>query len=283
MELRRYPVPLATLAAMSVAAGCGGSSSDLDEERIREVIEAFATEPDPENCTLLTTRRFLDQVEGPDGAAAIAACEARARQGADSFAGAAEVSGIEVSTRLATASVTFEGGINDGQRASVTLVKELEDWRLYSLDEVEIDRPRFEAAVRRGLIADHFTSGNVSCVLDRLSHVTTHQLESAALDGARAQRVFMRPWADCIGNGDPRAAALAIIRRGSMNQGYTRAQARCITERVRDEISQRAARQFFSGRASGDLAAALEAAARGCVTRNAPVPLEEAEGDEPTV
>jgi hypothetical protein len=67
---------------------------------------------------------------------------------------AVEVSEIEITTRLATASVTFEGGINDGQRASVTLVKELKDWRLYSLDQVEIDRRRFEAAIRRNLIAE---------------------------------------------------------------------------------------------------------------------------------
>jgi hypothetical protein len=192
-----------------------------------------------------------------------------------------EVSEIEITTRLATASVTFEGGINDGQRASVTLVKELKDWRLYSLDQVEIDRRRFEAAIRRNLIAERFRSDDVNCVLGRLRSVTTSQLESAALDAADAGRVFMDPWAECVGGGDPRKAALAIIRRGQTNSGYTPAQATCITEVARDEISMRDARQFFSSRVSPALAAALDAATQKCVTGDAPIPPEE--GDEATL
>jgi hypothetical protein len=287
LALRRHLPRLAALAAMSLAAAaCGGSSGDQDEERVREVIEGLATEPDPGNCTELATQKFLDQVEAPDGEEAVESCEQAAEEEADDFADAAEVSEIEIEDGSATASVSFEGGVNDGQQASVTLVDEDDEWKLDSLEDLEIDRARFEAALRSAVATGQqgFTKGDVECMIRRLERVGTSELEASGLDAERMRDLLGRPLIACVGGGDPRAGVLEIARRSLVREGgLTHAQADCVVRRLRDDVNSKDVGDVLGGRPLPGLTAAAQAAARKCVIGNAPVPPEGPEGDEPTL
>ncbi|HEX4305413.1 MAG TPA: hypothetical protein VHZ54_05210 [Solirubrobacterales bacterium] len=128
---RRALVPLALLAAASLAlSACGGSS---DSDKITEVIEAEATSSDPSNCTELETQRFDEQNSQEKGKAAVKSCEEEARKG-ESQAKSANVLNVSVNDERATAEVEFEGGSLNSQVLELALVEEEGDWKL---DQIE--------------------------------------------------------------------------------------------------------------------------------------------------
>jgi hypothetical protein len=130
---KRILVPLAllVLAALTLTACGGGSSSD--EDKIAETIERAATTTDPSNCTDLETQRFDEQNNQQKGKAAIKGCEEEAEAGKEK-AEAATVSNISINGEKATAEVEFEGGSLGSQKLEVALVEEGGNWKL---DQVE--------------------------------------------------------------------------------------------------------------------------------------------------
>jgi hypothetical protein len=282
LALRRHLVTIAALAATSVVAlaGCGGSSGDEDEDSVRQVIEQSFTEPDPEHCTTLATQKYLDQVEPGGGEEAVESCE-RDAENPDVFPDTVDLSEIEVEGPSATTTVAFEGGSGDGQTAVLELIEEDGQWKLDSVEDVEIDRVRFEAAVRREVTGEEIglSEGEADCMLDRLNRVSTSELEAAALDGDRIEELVAPPLITCVGEGDPRAGVLEIARRNLVRGGLTHAQANCVVRKLRDDVNAKDVDDLLSGRTFPGLEAAAEAAARSCVVGNAPVPPPD-EGDE---
>ena len=86
--------------------------------------------------TDLFTQAFNEQTEFTSGEDATALGEENAGDG-DVAAESVEVGSVEVDGDSATAEVAFSGGSLGGQEIAVSLVKEEDQWKLNSLDEID--------------------------------------------------------------------------------------------------------------------------------------------------
>jgi hypothetical protein len=252
---------LLVVAGVVLVSGCGGDNQD---DEVRDVIQRAFTEPDRDTCTDLVTQRFLDQTELPNGKKAVESCKDDADDTAE-FADSAAVSSIEVDGDEAHANASIEGGENDGQRARLALVKGKDQWKLDELEDLEIDRARFNAAGRASLRRPPLAldQGRTECIVGELDKFATSEIEKAIVEG-KTERL-LGPLFECLGNGDPRAALEYVLRRGFREEGATEAQADCIVGQLRNILDQEDAESVFRGDSPPELEKAAQAAANVCV------------------
>jgi hypothetical protein len=110
----------------------GGGSGPSDEERIEAAIVALLTSPEAkEVCDDAVTGEFLRRAYG-DRAGCAAALDPAA------LARKVEVRGLEIKGDSASAVIRPEGGVYDGERLDVALVREGDAWKV---DRLEADVP----------------------------------------------------------------------------------------------------------------------------------------------
>ena len=170
------------LALPLILAACGDDDDDGggggDEDAITQAVEASATSTDPADCSKYQTETFASQLELTfDDQTGIESCE----ENADDPAGdpdSVDVADVAVDGDTATASATFNGGAFDGTVFSVSLVKEGDQWKLDSLDDVtEINLESFRSALDESLAADPNVSPEAAqCVNDQVATLTEDQI-----------------------------------------------------------------------------------------------------------
>jgi hypothetical protein len=119
----------AVVAAFGIAAcGDNNNGSSADEDQITAVLTRAATSGDPTSCTRDQTLRFVEQTNGgPQGQAAVKACEKDAKNTA---AQKIDVTDVSVNGDTATATAKATGSIFDGQTIQVGLIKQNGQWKL---------------------------------------------------------------------------------------------------------------------------------------------------------
>jgi len=113
---------------------------------VTETIVVSASTDDPADCERLHTMRFMEQIYGIEGGAAVAACEVRAVDPRSEAAESVTVTQIEVDGEEARADAAFGGGGLDGQKLMLGLVEEDGGWKI---DELI----RFVHFEREGIVA----------------------------------------------------------------------------------------------------------------------------------
>lgn len=187
---RPLPLILALVASLALAA-CGGDDDDGgdggDEGEIMEVIEQAETTDDRANCTELVTQNFVEQSEFERGEQAVQNCEFAEEAGADP-AESVEVSNISVEGDTATADASYEGGGLDGSTATLSLVKEGEQWKIDRIEGFpEFDRRAFEAAFRERQIREGLPADQADCIGGELADLSEDDLKELLLSGDESQ------------------------------------------------------------------------------------------------
>jgi hypothetical protein len=259
-------VVMALTGALAVAGltACGES----DTARIRAVIERAYTTAEPENCTKLVTPEFARQAQLEDDTdAAIKSCRESAET--DEPSDSVKISRVTVNEDGAEAEFTPEGGDVDGQRFTVRLIKAGTDWKLDRITDVELDRDRFEAALRDGLIRppDALSEERADCVIENLEGVSDAEIERAIVEADPA--VFTEAVTLCEGvgrRGGVRGAFEGALRRNLLQvQGLSPEQADCVLRRLRKVLSaDQLERLVRSGEPSPKLREASERAGAAC-------------------
>lgn len=176
-------IPAFILALALALTACG--SSESDEDKVVDVIEASATSDDPASCTELITQTFLDQVEDGEGKAALKECEEDAEDTADN-PDSVEVTEVEVDGTNATANAAFAGGAFDGQTLAVALVEEDGDWKM---DEItgfaKFDQGKLVQVFQEQLEEEESIEPEIgACIIETLEELNQAEFEELLLSGS---------------------------------------------------------------------------------------------------
>jgi hypothetical protein len=256
-----------------------GPFDEGEEDRVADVIERGFIEPRPENCSELATQRFLDQLSPREGARALDDCREDAED-EDSFAESVDVTEVNVDGDKAAATAEITGGNSDGQRMVLSLVKDRDQWKIDYLEELDIDRERFDKAALGDLTEPRaaFSKRQARCVISEIHrNVSDSELERAFI--ASNYQPISRAFIECLGNGDPRAAFDNVLRTGLIRAGLTNAQTNCILREVRDDVNRLDANDFLTGRTPPGIQAALTLASSKCVLEGQQIPKPKPEGN----
>jgi hypothetical protein len=199
MRARRFLAPLTLLvAAPLLLAACGSDDGGSeDEDQITEVIETSVKSTDPADCTKLQTQAFTEQSSFETGEAAIAQCEEDVADTSDD-PDSVEVSSVEVDGEAATADIAFAGGSFDGSTVSVSLLKEGDQWKLDSIDDIpEFNRDGFQQAFSDGITSAEDVPPQVAdCIVEAFGSASDEQIKAAFLSGEADQ--FNGLFAECL-------------------------------------------------------------------------------------
>jgi hypothetical protein len=186
-----------TLAAIVVTctlAACGGDDVSAAEQQLRADVTDGLTSKDPDACTQYATQRFVEQLSGRRGEAALNSCRADAENTDFTSVGFKRVAISGVRARV---TVSPRGGDEEGLKSlELALRKSGGHWKLDRLAGGKLDRAAFFRAARRELTAppDALSAATTDCVL--------RQLEGAPDDEVIRSLVAA----------DPRLIAVALAR-----------------------------------------------------------------------
>ena len=186
---------------LSIAA-CGGDDDDDgggggDEDAITEAIQTSATSTEAADCSTYQTEAFASQLEITFGdETGLESCEANASD-TSGDPDSVDVADVAVNGTTATASATFNGGAFDGSTFSVSLVKEGDQWKLDSLDDVTgIDLEAFQTALDESLAADPEVAPEAAqCVADQVATLTADDIYDVLVNDN--DRLFADALAPC--------------------------------------------------------------------------------------
>jgi hypothetical protein len=193
-RLTRLSAVLAILlAAPFLLAACGGDG-DSDEDKITEVIETSVKSGDPADCTELQTQAFTEQTTFETGEAAVTNCEEDATDSSDDPE-SVEVANASVDGETATAEVTFAGGGYEGSTLAVSLVKEDDQWKLDSIDDIPVFNVEgMKAALNEQVEGDdELTPQQKSCISGAISGADEATLKAVALGDIAALEGLFAP------------------------------------------------------------------------------------------
>ena len=175
---RLFALLMICFAVPLTIAACGGDDDDDggggDEDQIVDVIETSPTSTDPEDCAKYQTENFASQLELTFGEeTGLESCADNASETAGD-PDSVDVTDVAVDGETATASATFNGGGFDGSTFSVSLVKEGDQWKLDSLDDITgFNLEAFQSALDESLAADPDVSPEAAqCVSDQVATLT---------------------------------------------------------------------------------------------------------------
>jgi hypothetical protein len=225
------------VAAVVVVVGFGllawtSSKASSDDPQIRDAVRMAMLTDRPANCTVLYTRRLLEQTHGPSNP--IAQC--REEAGGTPFATSADVSAIRVSGTSATATVSARGGVIGGAVISFKLRK-LGTWRLDRMTSIDIDLRRFARSQMKWGPAAGLPVREVSCVVHRtLARAGKSGIERALLTG-RIDSLWAKSF-DCVSDGTLRRIARHNFRQELEKVGTIPSIARCAADRAASTLSR---------------------------------------------
>ena len=159
---------LATITVTCTLAACGGDDMGADEKRLRTDVAEGLTSKDPDDCTRHATQRFVEQLSGRRGPAALDRCRADA---ANTDFTTVDVERVAISGARASVTVRPHGGDEEGLKTlELTLRKAGQHWKLDRLAGGRLDRAAFLGAVRKELTAppDALSAATTDCVLREL-------------------------------------------------------------------------------------------------------------------
>lgn len=163
----RGPAALAAVAAVSLAS-CGGES---DRKRIEDAIVAKFASDDAAACTDHATERFLEQLEGARGRAAVEVCK-RSAGDPGSVARSVELSSLTIDGGRATARVAIDGSRLDGQTPTLRLVEEDGEWKLDEIAGLHLKGrllDQFESRFRSEVLSrSRLSAAQADCILQRI-------------------------------------------------------------------------------------------------------------------
>jgi hypothetical protein len=146
------------------------------------VIEAL-TENDPSQCTTIVTQRFVEQSFAEAGPEAIEECREANVDAKSTTAEEVTFDRVTVEGDTAQAVVAVSGGAEDGSILTISLLHEGGRWKLDHLDDIQINRARFDRAQEAAGVKEGLTPQEAQCVVAQLRRThTTAQLEQEALD-----------------------------------------------------------------------------------------------------
>ena len=180
---------LVCLALPFTIAACGDDDDDggggSDEDQIAEAIEESATSTEAADCSKYQTENFASQVEITFGdETGLESCEEDAEETAGD-PDSVDTADVAVDGETATASATFNGGGFDGTVFSVSLVKEGDQWKVDSLDDLTgINLEAFQAALDESLAADPEVPPEAAqCVSEQVATLTEDQIYDVLVNG----------------------------------------------------------------------------------------------------
>jgi ABC-type glycerol-3-phosphate transport system substrate-binding protein len=179
-KYRLLLLPILALVAAFAFAACG--SSESDEDKVIDVIEASATTSDPSNCTELQTVAFNEQSTQESGDAATKQCEEEAKD--EETAESVEVSEVEVDGDTATATAAITGGDLDAQTVELEVVKDGDDWKLNELTGfVDFDAAKVIATLAEGFEEEEAIEPELaSCIVETLEESSDSEVEELILN-----------------------------------------------------------------------------------------------------
>jgi hypothetical protein len=160
---------LAAIAVTCTLAACGGDDMSADETQLRADVTEGLTSKDPDACTRYATQRFVEQLSGERGEAALQSCRADAEN--TDFT-AVDFERVAISGARASVTVRPHGGDEEGLKTlELKLRKTGRHWKLDRLAGGKLDRAAFYRAARRELTAppDALPVATADCVLRQLS------------------------------------------------------------------------------------------------------------------
>ena len=183
---------------MAGVVGCG-SSADARAD-IEDLVSQALTSKDPAACEHAMTSRYLSRYFGQGDSDPAEECQFERALPGDAFARQFDFRSAQVDGNHGIVVVTASGGQADGSVLRIELVRQGDDWKLDHLAEVQIDRPRFDAASRRYALAQGATAPEANCAVKRLHRFyDTDQLERAIVTGKTDE--FSAAEVVCLGRG----------------------------------------------------------------------------------
>ena len=186
---------MAALAVTCTVAACGGDDLSADERRLRADVTAGLTSKDPDGCTRYATQRFVEQLSGGRGAAALDRCRADAEN--TDFT-SVEFARVAIDGARASVTVSPHGGDDEGlDTIELTLRKAGGHWKLDRLAGGKVDRAAFARATRRELTAppDALTAATADCVVRQLDRAEDGEIIRSLVAGD--PRLIIVPLARC--------------------------------------------------------------------------------------
>jgi hypothetical protein len=253
------------LAAVLVVAALGFlalrvKDAGSEESAVREVIDRVMLTDAASDCTVLYTQRFLEQIEGKTGAAAVREC----RDDADGspMAGTIEVPHLHLGENRASATVRLGGGEIGGGTMTIRLLRGV-SWRLDRLTSVDLDVDRFRLAQARSGINEGIPLREGRCIVNR----TLHRIGAAGIERALVTGSSDAMWGHsfgCISDATVRGIIRSSLQKKLVEEGAEPAVASCVAERVGTRVPHRTLRAVLRGRGRQELRDLAREAAQSC-------------------
>jgi hypothetical protein len=189
---------LVVLLTITVGCGSSGGNSESAGDQIKAVVTRALTHGDPAQCESLATNRWLEQNFGEGGGSTLEECKFESTLPGLPEARSVHFDALHIHGTSALAAISVSGGAADGSRLWLEVVRQGHQWRLDHLNEIQIDRTRFDAAQRRDLVAQGTTGHEAVCAVGRVRRIFgTHEIERALVSG-RTQ-IFGTAEVTCFG------------------------------------------------------------------------------------
>jgi hypothetical protein len=203
-----------SVALLAALAGCGGSRETTPSDPIRTAVTHALTSSDPDVCEQSFTDRFLHQNFREADTPPVEVCQFDDTLPGEPFARSVRFSSVDAHGEHAVAQIVITGGEADGSRIKLELNRYSGHWKLNRFAEIQIDRPRFDAAVRRDLVISGFRDDEADCAVHRLRRIfDTDQIERLTVEG-RTQ-VFGAAEVTCFGRESLVEQLTIAIRKGA--------------------------------------------------------------------
>ena len=179
-------VAIVSVALLAGMTGCGSSDTSAGDERaqVESVVRRVLTHEDQAFCSSETTARFLNQNYGEHSDDPLRECKFQSVLPGDTTAHQVDFKSVRVEGDHAVLTVALTGGAGDGSVLRIELLNRDGRWKFDYFPDIQIDRRRFDAANRRGLLALGVTPREAACTVKRLHRFyDTDQLERAFVAG----------------------------------------------------------------------------------------------------
>jgi hypothetical protein len=242
-------------------AGGGGSASQhaavpssRAEGEARSTIEWLLTrtftENDPAQCTQDMTPAFRRQSFGSEDGTDLEACRRDNVSENDTFAHSITLDNVSVHGDTANAVVRVSGGNGDGSVVTLHLVRDVGNWKLDRMTAVQIDRARFDGALRANALREGYTPREADCQVATLRRTyDTAALERALTQGHDAMAAA-------------RPALLSCVSSAKLAQEYRQGLMHGMSERIPMSVRTCIADTFMKGLSAKRLRAIVIAGSR---------------------
>jgi hypothetical protein len=234
----------------------GKDSSGGGEEAARAEIERMLsrtfTETDPAQCTEDATPEFLRQNFGGEGEDPLEECRRESTDDKDTSADSVQIDSVTVDGAIARAVFTASGGGLDGSVVTVEMVHDFDRWKLDRMTDIEIDRPRFDAALREVTVNDEgITAREADCYVAALGRTyDTPALERLTLQGPEGNTVFRQLALSCLSTATVVGQFTKGLRERMAADGIPTPAVECIADSVVRSLGVKGIRELTARGAS---------------------------------